>query len=56
MEITLKLKLEMVNVIMGALGDAPFKISEPVISEIKLQAAPQIQSAQSANETPAQAA
>jgi hypothetical protein len=56
MEITLKLKLDMVNVIMAALGDAPFKISEPVINEIKLQAAPQLQAAQAASETPAQAA
>ena len=51
MEITLKLKLEMVNIIMAALGEAPFKISEPVINEIKLQAAPQVQVAQEKPET-----
>jgi hypothetical protein len=42
MEVTLKLSVDMVNVILNALADAPFRVSNPVINEIQMQAAGQV--------------
>jgi len=46
MEITLKFDLNEVNTILAVLSEAPFKVSEPLITKIRTQAAPQVQSAQ----------
>ena len=42
MELILKLNIEQVNAIMGALGEAPYKIAAPVINEIQMQAQAQM--------------
>ena len=39
---TLDLTLEQINVIMSALGNAPYIQVAPVIAEIQKQAAPQV--------------
>jgi hypothetical protein len=39
---TLELTLEQINIIMGALGNAPYVQVAAVIAEIQKQAAPQI--------------
>jgi len=40
--ITITLAPEEWNIVLGALGDAPFKVSAPIIGKIQQQAAPQI--------------
>jgi len=40
---TLDLTLDQINVIMGALGNAPYVQVAAVIAEIQKQAAPQVQ-------------
>ena len=40
---TLDFTLEQINVIMSALGNAPYITVAPVIAEIQKQAAPQVQ-------------
>ena len=40
---TLDLTLEQINVIMSALGNAPYIQVAPVIAEIQKQAAPQVE-------------
>lgn len=42
MEVTLKLPLESVNLILGTLGEAPYKLSSPLIDNIKAQVVPQL--------------
>ena len=41
----LDLTLEQINIIMSALGNAPYVQVAPVIAEIQKQAAPQVQAA-----------
>lgn len=45
MEITLKFDLTEVNTLLGILGETPlpYKVSEPLITKIRTQAAPQVQ-------------
>jgi hypothetical protein len=48
MEITLKFDLNEVNALLGILAETPlpYKVSEPLITKIRTQAAPQVQTAQ----------
>jgi len=39
---TLDLTIDQINIIMGALGNAPYVQVAPVIAEIQKQAAPQV--------------
>lgn len=45
MEVTLKLPLDSVNLILGTLGEAPYKLSSPLIDNIKAQVVPQLRAA-----------
>lgn len=54
MEITLKLSLDMVNVVLNSLGEAPYKMSYGVIAEIQSQAAGQVNQQKTQPEQPAQ--
>ena len=40
---TLDLTIDQINIIMQALGNAPYIMVAPVIAEIQKQAAPQVQ-------------
>lgn len=42
-EITLKLTVAQINVILGALGEAPFRVAQPLVAAIQEQASPQLQ-------------
>lgn len=52
MEVTLKLTLDNVNLILGTLGEAPYKLSSPLVDNIKAQVVPQLQAAQPDATTP----
>jgi hypothetical protein len=42
MELNFKLSMEMTNIIVNALGEAPYRVSAPVINELQTQAAAQM--------------
>ena len=52
MEITLKYTLDEVNALLTALGQLPFSTSAGLISNIQLQATPQVQAQQPPEPTP----
>jgi hypothetical protein len=52
MEITLKYTLDEVNALLTALGQLPFNTSAGFISNIQLQATPQVQAQQPSEPTP----
>jgi len=52
MEITLKYTLDEVNALLTALGQLPFNTSAGLISNIQLQATPQLQAQQPTEPTP----
>jgi hypothetical protein len=43
MELTFKLTVEQTNVIMEALGNAPYRVAAPIVALLQQQAAPQMQ-------------
>lgn len=43
MSIDLKLTVQQINVILGALAETPFRIAQPLVAAIQEQAAPQLQ-------------
>lgn len=49
--INLTLKISQVNVLLGALGETPFRVAQPLIAAIQEQAAPQLQPAEEVAET-----
>lgn len=51
MEITLKYTLDEVNALLTALGQLPFSTSAGLISNIQLQATPQVQEQEAKKET-----
>jgi hypothetical protein len=42
MDITIKLSVDMVNVVLNALAEVPYKFSHNVITQIQMQAAGQV--------------
>lgn len=51
---TLELTIDQINIIMSALGNAPYITVAPVIAEIQKQAAPQVNPAPAAEEKTAE--
>jgi hypothetical protein len=47
--ITLNLTLEQVNIVLSSLGEIAFRVSSPVIEEIRKQAEPQVRAAEGAS-------
>lgn len=43
MDLNFKLTVEQTNVIMEALGNAPYRIAAPIVAEMQNQAQPQMQ-------------
>jgi len=43
MELTFKLTVEQTNIIMEALGNAPYRVAAPIVALLQSQAAPQMQ-------------
>lgn len=44
--INFSISLDQANIILGALGKAPYEVVAPVIAELQKQAAPQLEAAQ----------
>jgi hypothetical protein len=45
-QINLTLTVAQINVILGVLGEAPFRVAQPLIQSVQEQAQPQLQAAQ----------
>ena len=43
MQLKFELSMDMTNVILNALGDAPYRVAAPVIAILQAQAQPQMQ-------------
>lgn len=46
-KLTIELTLEQINAVLSALGDGPYRVVQPIITEIQTQATSQLQPAPS---------